>query len=71
MLVFCRLQQVVLDHEPRLFECSNKTGRFIVSEVAQFTQDDLSEDDVMLLDTWDQVGRRTSNKQAVYSTDSY
>lgn len=50
-----KLQQVVLDHEPRLFECSNKTGRFIVSEVSQFTQDDLSEDDVMLLDTWDQV----------------
>ncbi|XP_034022731.1 advillin [Thalassophryne amazonica] len=50
-----RLQQQVVDHQPRLFECSNKTGRFTVSEVTQFTQDDLSEDDVMLLDTWDQV----------------
>lgn len=50
-----RLQQTVLDHQPRLFECSNSTGRFIVTEVTQFTQDDLSEDDVMLLDTWDQV----------------
>lgn len=50
-----RLQQASLDHQPRLFECSNKTGRFVVSEVTQFTQDDLSEDDVMLLDTWDQV----------------
>lgn len=50
-----RLQQQVLDHQPRLFECSNKTGRFIVTEVTQFIQDDLSEDDVMLLDTWDQV----------------
>ncbi|XP_068171061.1 advillin isoform X2 [Antennarius striatus] len=50
-----RLQQMVADHQPRLFECSNKTGRFIVAEVTQFTQDDLSEDDVMLLDTWDQV----------------
>ncbi|XP_059184957.1 advillin [Centropristis striata] len=50
-----RLQQTVSDHQPRLFECSNKTGRFIVSEVTQFTQDDLNEDDVMLLDTWDQV----------------
>ncbi|XP_028261392.1 advillin isoform X2 [Parambassis ranga] len=50
-----RLQQGVLDHQPRLFECSNKTGRFIVTEVTQFTQDDLNEDDVMLLDTWDQV----------------
>ena len=54
-LLFQRLQQEVLDHQPRLFECSNKTGRFIVTEVTQFTQDDLSEDDVMLLDTWDQV----------------
>lgn len=50
-----RLQQVVLDHQPRLFECSNKTGRFIVTEVTQFIQEDLCEDDVMLLDTWDQV----------------
>lgn len=55
-----RLQQAVLDHQPRLFECSNKTGRFIVTEVTQFTQDDLSEDDVMLLDTWDQVWLCTS-----------
>lgn len=50
-----RLQQAVLDQQPRLFECSNKTGRFIATEVTHFTQDDLSEDDVMLLDTWDQV----------------
>uniref|UniRef100_A0A8C1YDD2 Advillin n=1 Tax=Cyprinus carpio TaxID=7962 RepID=A0A8C1YDD2_CYPCA len=50
-----RLQQVTLDHQPRLFECSNKTGQFIATEVTQFTQDDLREDDVMLLDTWDQV----------------
>ncbi|XP_074836545.1 advillin isoform X2 [Carettochelys insculpta] len=50
-----RLQQEVPDHPPRLFECSNKTGRFAVTEVTDFSQDDLSESDVMLLDTWDQV----------------
>uniref|UniRef100_A0A8C9WKP2 Advillin n=1 Tax=Scleropages formosus TaxID=113540 RepID=A0A8C9WKP2_SCLFO len=50
-----RLQQAVVDHHPRLFECSNKTGRFIVTEIAHFTQDDLCEDDIMLLDTWDQI----------------
>ncbi|XP_066469584.1 advillin [Tiliqua scincoides] len=50
-----RLQQEVPDHPPRLFECSNKIGRFTVIEITDFTQDDLSESDVMLLDTWDQV----------------
>lgn len=50
-----RLQQAVNDHQPRLFECSNKTGKFIVTEISNFSQDDLNETDVMLLDTWDQV----------------
>nr|XP_031318194.1 advillin isoform X3 [Camelus dromedarius] len=50
-----RLQQEILDVQPRLFECSNKTGRFIVTEITDFTQDDLNPGDVMLLDTWDQV----------------
>ncbi|XP_017502790.3 advillin isoform X4 [Manis javanica] len=50
-----RLQQEILDVQPRLFECSNKTGRFIVTEITDFTQDDLNPSDMMLLDTWDQV----------------
>ncbi|XP_044073526.1 advillin [Siniperca chuatsi] len=73
-----RLQQTVSDHQPRLFECSNKTGRFIVTEVTQFTQDDLNEDDVMLLDTWDQVflwiGKGTNEeerKEAVVMSQEY
>uniref|UniRef100_A0A671KBV1 Macrophage-capping protein n=1 Tax=Sinocyclocheilus anshuiensis TaxID=1608454 RepID=A0A671KBV1_9TELE len=41
---------------PRLFGCSNKTGRLIAEEVpGDFTQSDLATDDVMLLDTWEQV----------------
>ncbi|KAK1334869.1 hypothetical protein QTO34_004440 [Cnephaeus nilssonii] len=44
------------DHPPRLYACSNKTGRFIIEEVpGEFTQDDLAEDDVMLLDAWEQI----------------
>ncbi|XP_003896307.1 adseverin [Papio anubis] len=44
------------DHPPRLYGCSNKTGRFIIEEVpGEFTQDDLAEDDVMLLDAWEQI----------------
>lgn len=53
--MYCRLQQEILDVQSRLFECSNKTGRFIVTEITDFTQDDLNPGDVMLLDTWDQV----------------
>lgn len=41
---------------PRLFGCSNKTGRLIAEEVpGDFTQSDLATDDVMLLDTWEQI----------------
>uniref|UniRef100_A0A8C5FUS1 Scinderin like a n=1 Tax=Gadus morhua TaxID=8049 RepID=A0A8C5FUS1_GADMO len=41
---------------PRLFGCSNKTGRLIAEEVpGELTQMDLAPDDIMLLDTWDQI----------------
>lgn len=50
-----RLQEVTNQITPRLFECSNQTGTFIATEITNFDQTDLDEDDVMLLDIWDQV----------------
>uniref|UniRef100_A0A4W3HIZ5 Scinderin n=1 Tax=Callorhinchus milii TaxID=7868 RepID=A0A4W3HIZ5_CALMI len=52
------------DHPPRLFGCSNKTGRFIVP--GEFTQDDLVEDDVMLLDVWDQASIIDNRSKATF-----
>ncbi|KAM7097041.1 villin-1 isoform 1-T1 [Ciconia maguari] len=65
-----RLQEENPSVSARLFECSNKTGTFLATEIVDFTQDDLEEDDVYLLDTWDQVffwvgkGANESEKEA-------
>uniref|UniRef100_A0A4W5P7V5 Villin-1 n=1 Tax=Hucho hucho TaxID=62062 RepID=A0A4W5P7V5_9TELE len=50
-----RLQEEHSNITPRLFECSNQTGRFLATEITNFNQDDLDEDDIMLLDIWDMV----------------
>lgn len=50
-----RLYREELHHSPRLFECSNQTGQFRMTEVDDFDQCDLDEEDVMLLDTWEEV----------------
>ncbi|XP_063780498.1 scinderin-like isoform X2 [Pseudophryne corroboree] len=50
------LETQLEEHPPKLFGCSNRTGRFLVEEVpGEFTQEDLAEDDVMMLDTWEQI----------------
>ncbi|XP_037312079.2 villin-1 isoform X3 [Pungitius pungitius] len=50
-----RLQREEPPHSPRLFECSNQTGCFRMTEVDDYAQSDLDEDDVMLLDTWEEI----------------
>ncbi|KAM9712341.1 villin-1 isoform 2-T2 [Menidia menidia] len=50
-----RLQREEPFHSPRLFECSNQTGQFRMTEVYDFAQRDLDEEDVMLLDTWEEL----------------
>ena len=55
------------DFPPRLFHCSNATGRFEVEEIHNFTQDDLETDDIMMLDTYEQVlvwvGKESNQKE--------
>jgi len=41
--------------DPRLFQCSNVTGSFKLTEVFNFVQDDLINDDVMILDLFSDV----------------
>ncbi|XP_067088046.1 gelsolin-like isoform X1 [Osmerus mordax] len=51
-----RLKNKMDTHPPRLFACSNKTGNFVIEEVpGEMTQEDLATDDVMILDTYEQV----------------
>ncbi|XP_036611078.1 villin-1 [Trichosurus vulpecula] len=73
-----RLQEETLSITPRLFECSNKTGRFLATEIPDFNQDDLEEDDVFLLDIWDEVffwigmyANETEKKEAAIMAQEY
>ncbi|KAG9354505.1 hypothetical protein JZ751_001215 [Albula glossodonta] len=51
-----RLKDKMDAHPPRLFACSNKSGQFLIEEVpGEMTQEDLAIDDIMILDTWEQV----------------
>ncbi|XP_063789984.1 villin-1 [Pseudophryne corroboree] len=73
-----RLQEQTADIIPRLFECSNKTGVFVATEITDYNQDDLDEDDVFLLDAWDQVflwigknANETEKKDAALTAQEY
>ncbi|CAF4369784.1 unnamed protein product, partial [Adineta steineri] len=43
------------DHPARLYEISNASGYTTAIEITNFTQADLDEDDVMLLDAWTSI----------------
>jgi hypothetical protein len=48
--------------EPRLFHCSTNGGHFHVEEIFNFSQDDLIDDDVAILDTYTDVFVWIGNK---------
>ncbi|XP_062398347.1 gelsolin-like [Sardina pilchardus] len=74
-----RLKNKMDAHPPRLFACSNKTGTFMIEEVpGEMTQEDLAPDDVMILDTWDEVfvwigneANEEEKKEAMKSASQY
>jgi len=47
--------EAIPDFEPRLFQCSNVTGNLEVEEIFNFSQEDLISEDVMILDSWNEV----------------
>jgi len=47
--------EVAITKEPRLFQCTNAVGYFRVEEIFDYDQEDLIEDDVMILDTYQEV----------------
>uniref|UniRef100_A0AC34FN51 HP domain-containing protein n=1 Tax=Panagrolaimus sp. ES5 TaxID=591445 RepID=A0AC34FN51_9BILA len=50
-----RLENPSPEYASRLFHCSNARGKFVVEEIVDFTQQDLESDDVMILDTFDEI----------------
>ena len=61
--------------EPRLFQLSNSSGALDVDEVCNFSQEDLVDDDVMLLDTYATVyvwlGSNANEQEKRYVAEGY
>jgi hypothetical protein len=63
-------KQFVRKFEPRLFHCSDASGKLSIIEISNFSQEDLQPDDVMILDSgesvfvWNGGGANDTEKQA-------
>ena len=59
---------------PRLFHCSVGTGTFGISEVLDYSQDDLSTHDIFILDAEVDIfvwfGRRSAEKEQRWSMEA-
>eukprot|EP00794_Sanderia_malayensis_P007248 gene7248-8056_t len=71
-----KVQTELQTFPPRLYQCSNASGTFKVEQIVDFDQEDLCEDDVMLLDIYDEVfvwigkGANDLERQESYRTAS-
>ncbi|XP_022109337.1 advillin-like isoform X1 [Acanthaster planci] len=72
------LETEVPDFPPRLFQCSNASGNFMVEEIHEFTQEDMVQDDVMLLDAYHTVfvwigsgANEVEKKEAINTAKEY
>uniref|UniRef100_A0A914QVR7 Gelsolin-like domain-containing protein n=1 Tax=Panagrolaimus davidi TaxID=227884 RepID=A0A914QVR7_9BILA len=63
-----------VQHQPKLFQVSNESGKLHVEEIADFYQEDLDGDDVMILDlfntiyVWVGAGANKEEKEAAEAT---
>lgn len=70
---YAKVSSDVLPREARLFQASTAYGGFRVEEIQRFSQEDLIDDDVMLLDTYTQifvwVGSKASDQEKQKATE--
>ncbi|KAI1724296.1 gelsolin repeat domain-containing protein [Ditylenchus destructor] len=67
-------QRKTVTFKPKLYQCSNETGKLVIEEIGNFSQEDLDGDDVMILDglnliyVWVGSGANPKEKEAAKET---